>query len=178
MTALPPHLPPSAVSAQDAPAYWLVGLLWNVVLSADTTAGQFTMMDQEMPKDSGPPPHVHERYDEGFFIIDGEVEYTVGAGDEQGTIVARDGGAVWIPRGTQHAFTVKSETARALNFYTPGGFDDSISHLATPAAAKTLPPADSVESEPDHFPDDPEKRQAYLDRIAELHSQTWRPDWE
>lgn len=177
MTALSAHLPPTVMAADDAPAYWLVGLLWNVVLSAETTAGQFTMMDQKMPKDTGPPPHVHERYDEGFFVIEGEVEYTVGAGDEQQTILARDGAAVWIPRGTLHSFKVKSETSRALNFYTPGGFDDSISYLATPARERTLPPADSPEAEPGRFPDDPEKQQAYLDRIAELHSQTWRPEW-
>lgn len=177
MTGLPPHLPASVISADEAPAYWLVGLLWNVVLSADTTAGQFTMMDQQMPVGSGAPPHVHERYDEGFFIIDGEVEYTVGAGADEQTIVARDGAAVWIPRGTLHSFTVKSETSRALNFYTPGGFDESISYRATPATAKTLPPAGMPEADHGHFPNDRGKQQAYLDRIAELHSQTSRPDW-
>jgi mannose-6-phosphate isomerase-like protein (cupin superfamily) len=172
-----PHLPPLSVAADDAPAYWLVGVLWNVVLSAENTAGQLTMMDQLMPKDSGPPPHIHERYDEGFFIIEGEVEYVVGVGDEQQTIRAGNGASVWIPRGTLHAFQVKSETARALNFYTPGGFDESISYLATPTTAKTLPPSDSGEGDPGGFPNDPEKQQAYLERIGELHSQTWRAEW-
>jgi len=171
-----PHLPPLSVSADEAPAYWLVGLLWNVVLSARDTAGQFTMMDQLMPRGSGPPPHIHERYDEGFFIIEGEVEYVVGVGHERRTILAKNGASVWIPRGTMHAFEVKSETARALNFYTPGGFDESISYLAAPAGAKTLPPADSATGDPSAFPNDPEKRQAYLERIADLHSQTWRPE--
>lgn len=170
------HLPPFSVAADEAPAYWLVGLLWNVVLSAKDTAGQFTMMDQLMPKDSGPPPHIHERYDEGFFIIEGEVEYTVGVGDDRHAVIAKDGASVWIPRGTMHAFQVKSETARALNFYTPGGFDESISYLATPATARTLPPADSGEGDTSGFPNDPDKRQAYLERIADLHSQTWRPE--
>ncbi len=174
---LPPHLPPFSVPADEAPAYWLVGVLWNVVLSAAQTAGELTMMDQLMAKGSGPPPHIHERYDEGFFIIEGEVEYVVGAGDEQQTILASDGASVWIPRGTLHAFQVSSETARALNFYTPGGFDESISYLATPAPARTLPPADSGEGDPSGFPDDPEKQQTYLERLSELHSQTWRAEW-
>jgi len=115
-------------------------ILWNISLSADTTAGEFTLMDQTMPQGAGAPPHVHERYDEGFFIINGTVEYTIADDDGPRTILANDGTAVWIPRGTQHAFQVKSPTARALNFYTPGGFDESISMLATPATAKTLPP--------------------------------------
>jgi hypothetical protein len=137
-----PHLPASVISAEDAPAFWRVGILWNISLSAETTAGEFTMMDQ------------------------------VGHDTEQQTILADAGAAVWIPRGTPHAFEVKSETARALNFYTPGGFDESISMLATPAAAKTLPPADSGESDPRGFRTDPAKEAAYHQRIAELHSQS------
>jgi quercetin dioxygenase-like cupin family protein len=168
-----PHLPPYAVSAEAAPAYWPVGILWNIVLSADATAGQFTMIDQQMPKGSGPPPHIHERYDEGFFIIDGEIEYTVGDGDDRQTITAKAGGSVWIPRGTVHAFTVTSEVTRALNFYTPGGFDDSTAYLATPATVNTLPPADSGDIDPQDFSVDPAKQDAYLARIAELHTQTW-----
>lgn len=167
-----PHLPPSVISAQDAPAFWRVGILWNISLSAQTTAGEFTMMDQTMPQGSGAPPHIHERYDEGFFIIEGAVEYTVGHSQEQQTILAEDGAAVWIPRGTRHAFEIKSETARALNFYTPGGFDESISMLATPATAKTLPPPDSGESDPRGFHTDPAMEDAYRQRISELHSQS------
>lgn len=164
-----------SVAAAQAPAYWLVGVLWNIVLSAEDTAGQFTMMDQLMPRGSGPPPHVHERYDEGFFVIAGQIEYVVGAGDDRQTLVAEDGASVWIPRGTPHAFRVLSETARALNFYTPGGFDESISHQATPAARRELPPPGSVEADPTAFPRDEAKRAEYLRRIADLHSQTpWR----
>jgi quercetin dioxygenase-like cupin family protein len=167
-----PHLPASVISARDAPAFWRVGILWNISLSAETTAGEFTMMDQTMPQGSGAPPHIHERYDEGFFIIEGAVEYTVGHDTEQQTILAEDGAAVWIPRGTRHTFEVKSQTARALNFYTPGGFDESISMLASPATAKTLPPADSGESDPRGFQTDPAKQDAYHQRIAQLHSQS------
>lgn len=164
------HLPPTVVSAEDAPAFWRVGILWNISLSAATTAGEFTMMDQTMPQGSGAPPHVHERYDEGFFIIEGAVEYTVG--EEECVIVAEDGAAVWIPRGTRHAFVVQSPTARALNFYTPCGFDESISMLATPAPTRTLPPADGPEGDPRGFHTDPDRQAAYQRRIAELHSQS------
>ena len=167
-----PHLPPSVIAAEDAPAFWRVGILWNIVLSADTTAGEFTMMDQTMPEGSGAPPHVHERYDEGFFIIDGAIEYMIDEGDQQRTVLAEAGAAVWIPRGTRHTFEVKSETSRALNFYTPGGFDESISLLGTPATERTLPPAESGEQDPRGFHTDPDRNEAYLARIANLHSQS------
>ena len=88
-----PHLPAAVVSAEDAPAFWRVGILWNISLSAATTAGEFTRLDQTMARGAGAPPHVHERYDEGFFIIEGAVEYTVGEGDDEQTILAEDGAA-------------------------------------------------------------------------------------
>ena len=44
--------------------------------------------------------------------------------------------------------------------------------LATPAAARTLPPADSGEDDPRGFQTDPARETAYHQRIAELHSQS------
>ena len=163
---------PSAtlITADATPAYWQLGILWNVPLTAAVTAGQFSMLDQTMPRGSGPTPHIHERYDEGFFIIDGEIAYLVG--DEDEPLVARAGDAVWIPRGTRHSFEIRSETCRALNFYTPGGFDESVSLRATPAQARTLPPAGTDEANPHRPMMIPERDQAFRDRIAELHSQT------
>ena len=61
---------------------------------------------------------------------------------------------------------MKSETARALNMYTPGGFDD-ISMLATPAAARTLPPEGAIKEA------SPEQEEAFVRRIRDLHTQTW-----
>lgn len=165
-----PHLPPSVIAADEAPAFWFVGILWNISLSAETTAGQFTMMDQTMPQGAGAPPHVHERYDEGFFILDGAIEYTIG--DEDRALLAESGAAVWLPRGTRHSFEVQSATSRALNFYTPGGFDESISMRATPATARTLPPPESGEVDMAGFRFDPAKQEAYLRRVGDLHSQS------
>lgn len=167
----PDHLRPKGIPADEAPAYWRLGILWNVTLSAETTKGQFTMMDQTMPEGSGAPPHIHERYDEGFFILEGQITYVVGDGDEEQTIVAEPGGSVWIPRGTRHSFEITSEISRALNFYTPGGFDESVSMMAKPAEARTLPPAGTHEADHHGFQTDPEQRKAYLERVGQLHSQ-------
>ena len=45
----------------------------------------------------------------------------------------RAGNFVWIPRGTVHLFTVTSQLCRALNGYTPAGFEQVIIGLADPA---------------------------------------------
>jgi mannose-6-phosphate isomerase-like protein (cupin superfamily) len=165
-----PTTAPAVVAADDAPAFWQLGILWNVPLSADTTAGQLSLLDQTMPRGSGPPSHVHERYDEGFFVISGRIRYVVGDSDDE--LVADEGAAVWIPRGTRHSFEVLSETCRVLNFYTPGGFDESVSLRAAPAQTRTLPPSGTQEADAHRPPMVPEREQGFRDRIAQLHSQT------
>ena len=126
--------------------------------------GVFTMLEQLMPAGGGPPPHVHERVHEVFYILEGEIEFQVGTE----VVTAGAGAAVWIPPGTTHGFRVKSEpSARALNMYTPGGFDDNISMLATPATERTLPPEGAIQEA------STEQEEAFLQRIRDLHTETW-----
>jgi quercetin dioxygenase-like cupin family protein len=48
---------------------------------------------------NGPPPHIHSREDESFFVLEGEVEFQVG--DEK--ITARSGTFIQGPRGIAHS---------------------------------------------------------------------------
>jgi quercetin dioxygenase-like cupin family protein len=160
---------PFVTAYEDAPAYWSIGILWNVLISGDRSFGNFTLMDQTMPKGAGPPSHMHERMHEGFYILEGEITYIIGPDDQQ--VVAGPAGAIWIPPATPHAFKVTSEQARALNFYTPGGFDDQFSYLGVPAKQKTLPPEDLPAV-------DPAQKDAYLNRLRDLHQETMLSDKE
>ena len=104
-----------------APAYWMLDLLWLVLADGRETGGAYSVMEQLMPQGSGPPiPHIHP-IDEWFYVIEGELTLKLG---EQ-TIAGRAGNFVWIPRGTVHLFTVTSQLCRALNGYTPAGFDEA-----------------------------------------------------
>ena len=156
------HPQPICTAADRAPAYWQRDALWSVLLSGQATLGQFTLLEQLMPEGNGPPPHVQERFAEGFYVLDGAIDFIVD-GD---TVQVSAGAALWVPPGTPHAFTVTSETARVLNFYAPGGFDDHLPFVAAPASARTLPPDDF------HDGADPAAEQAYRDRIRDLHQET------
>jgi mannose-6-phosphate isomerase-like protein (cupin superfamily) len=157
-----------------APAYWYRGVLWDVLLSADQTLGEFTFIEQIIPAGAGPPAHIHERQAEGFYLLSGEVEFIVGADDE--VVRAEPGSAVWVPKSTRHAFRVVSpEDARVLNFYTPGGFDDHLPFYGVEATAQTLPPPDlgvSVLDRERHGTSQ-ERREAYLQRLADIAEGTW-----
>jgi hypothetical protein len=79
-----------------------------------------------------PIPHIHP-IDEWFYG-----EMTVELGNQ--TIIGRAGDSLWIPRGTVHRFKVTSPVCRALNGYTPAGFEQVIIGLAKPAERRELPP--------------------------------------
>ena len=89
-----------------------------------------------MPQDSGPRvPHIHP-IDEWFYVLEGEMTAEVGGQ----TMVGRAGDSLWIPRGAVR-FTVTSQLCRALNGYTPAGFEPVIVGLAKPAERRELPPS-------------------------------------
>jgi mannose-6-phosphate isomerase-like protein (cupin superfamily) len=160
--------------AGESPAYWYRSVLWNILMSADETLGEFTLLEQIIPAGAGPPAHVHERQAEGFYILSGELELVVG-GDEE-VVRAEPGCAVWVPKSTRHAFRVVSEEpARLLNFYTPGGFDDHLPFYGVQATAQSLPPEGLGGSELDRERQatSQERREAYLQRLADIAEGTW-----
>jgi mannose-6-phosphate isomerase-like protein (cupin superfamily) len=62
-------------------------------------------------------PHVHEDHTDSFFILEGEVEFTIG--DE--TVRAGPGTWVAAPSGVRHGFAIPGpERARFLNIHAPG----------------------------------------------------------
>ena len=119
----------------DAPAFWQVDILWLILASAETTNGEYSLIEELCPKDSGPPPHTHVQR-EMFYIIEGEVKFMVG----EEVLDGSDGTYICVPPNTVHSFRVISETARILNSYTPAGFERIIFEAGVPAASRTLPP--------------------------------------
>ncbi|HJU47211.1 MAG TPA: cupin domain-containing protein, partial [Gaiellaceae bacterium] len=74
------------------------------------------------PTYAGASPHFHERHTDAFFLLEGELEFTLGVE----THLAGPGTAVIVPPGNVHAFTSHgSGRARFLNIHAPdSGFTD------------------------------------------------------
>src|SRR5215470_16821251 len=63
-----------------------------------------------------PPPHLHHAHEEGFYILEGELEFL--AGTE--TVMASQGTWVTVPMGVVHTFRNPTDKpARFLNTFTP-----------------------------------------------------------
>lgn len=129
---------PFAADLSDAPAYWSLGELLTMVATAEQTGGAFSLMHERLPRGAEPPPHVHRREDEAFFVLDGAM--TVRVGDQ--TFSASAGSFVFCPRDVPHVLTVESAEVRMLTLCTPGGVEKLFVELGEPARERTLPPDD------------------------------------
>jgi mannose-6-phosphate isomerase-like protein (cupin superfamily) len=79
------------------------------------------------PGGPSPPPHLHRRHVESFYVLEGEMALT--AGDRE--LRAEAGSWVQVPPGVPHTFSFPgSEPARFLNLHTPScGFGDFLRAL-------------------------------------------------
>jgi quercetin dioxygenase-like cupin family protein len=106
--------------AGTAPAVWGPGDLYNLLATGDETNNAFFQFEAIVPKGGGPPPHVHSREDETFYMVRGSLEILLGDSLYQ----AKAGDFVFIPRGTVHRFkNVGGNTAVQLVTFVPAGME-------------------------------------------------------
>jgi quercetin dioxygenase-like cupin family protein len=126
---------PFIANVREAPAYVSVGELVTLLATAEQTGGLFGLMEGVLAKGAEPPPHVHHREDESFFVLEGSL--TVRVGDE--IFSATPGSFVFCPRDVPHLLTLESEQVRMLTLVTPGGLESFFVELGEPAVGGTLP---------------------------------------
>lgn len=96
----------------------------NVLILVDEPQLVMTWTRYE-PGERGPDPHIHRKHADGFYIVEGEIEFGLGPGGEH-LVQAPAGSVVIAPPNVVHTFANESD-ARAvyLNFHAPnGGFAD------------------------------------------------------
>jgi quercetin dioxygenase-like cupin family protein len=127
----------SVISGPDTQAaVWFLGALSQLRVTGDQTGGALAVADHLARRGNASPVHVHDRDDETFFVLDGELRVLVG--EEEHT--AGPGTAAVLPRRVSHAYVVTSATARFLTLHTPAGFEQFATEVGEPAQALTLPP--------------------------------------
>lgn len=131
----------SAKSIHSGPgegaAYSGVGDVYRILATGEQTGGVYTLCETRVLPDNGPPPHIHHREDEAFFIVEGEVTFQLG----DRTVKCTAGSFVQGPRGIPHAFKNTGKTpARILVYVTPPGFEHFMKEFATPLPSFASPP--------------------------------------
>ena len=127
----------SVISGPDVQAaIWFLGALAQVRVSGEQTGGAFALADHLARRGNASPVHVHDRDDETFFVLDGELRVILG--EEE--YAAGAGTVAVLPRRLRHAYVVTSATARFLTLHSPAGFEQFAAEAGEPAQALTLPP--------------------------------------
>src|SRR5256714_11603091 len=117
-------------------AFSAVGDVYRVLASGRQTGDVYALSEIRVSPNNGPPPHIHSREDESFFVLEGEVEFQIG--DEK--ITARPGTFIQGPRGIAHSFKNNTKLpARILGFVTPAGFENFFKEFARPVASFDSP---------------------------------------
>lgn len=112
---------------------WYRANLTTYLVERRDTQGDFALMETTILPGNEPPPHVHSRGDELFFL---EGEFDVYAGEEMFDVKAR--GCVFLPL-KRHAFLVRSPKLRLLAWFNPGGLEAAFRIMASPAQSLELP---------------------------------------
>jgi quercetin dioxygenase-like cupin family protein len=117
---------------------WYKGMLVTQLAGVNDTGGAFDLTVAKVRKGTEPPPHVHAREDEFFYILSGSIRfYTEGQVFDVGA-----GESMFLPRGKPHAFQIQSDEIHAIVLITPGGFLNAINQMNEPAQTMEIPSDD------------------------------------
>jgi quercetin dioxygenase-like cupin family protein len=114
----------------------VVGDVYRFLATGDDTDGKYAMFEATLFPGGGPPPHVHSREEEAFYLLDGEVAFMI----DGKSMVLKPGMSANIPRGVLHAF--KNETdkpAKMLITVAPAGLEKMFLAVGVPIAPNETP---------------------------------------
>lgn len=115
----------------------VVGDLYSFLVEGAESGGRYALFEALVPPGGGPPPHIHTREIEAFFIIDGELVFHA----EDQTLKAGSGQFLQIPIGMLHSFRNESDAVvRMLILVAPAGLDQFFLEVGTPSNVP-LPPS-------------------------------------
>jgi mannose-6-phosphate isomerase-like protein (cupin superfamily) len=118
----------------------VVGDVYRFLATCEDTDGKYALWEAIVPPGGGPPPHVHSREEEGFYVLEGEITFRVG--DKH--LVATPGMFANMPVGTPHSFKNESRLpARMLISVAPAGLEKMFFEFGVPlpeGSTTALPP--------------------------------------
>ena len=115
---------------------------WKVL--GEATGGGLSVAEVHGWQGGEPPFHVHDREDEFFYILEGEMTFKIGDELKRAT----PGTMVWAPRKVPHGFMFDTPTVRLLIGFLPAG-QDAVFNAFSTVATSIVP----REPRPDEMPD-------------------------
>jgi mannose-6-phosphate isomerase-like protein (cupin superfamily) len=117
-----------------------MGSLMTFLAKGSETSGRFALMQYHTKRGNEPPPHVHEREHELYFVLEGTMRFYC----EDKILDIGPGDVVFLPQGKAHAFNCTSNAVRTLIFVQATGkdaigLDSYFLAMGEPATSMVLP---------------------------------------
>ena len=126
------HIPPG-----EGKSVWFADeiLTFKVNRDQSETVGIF---EDEVPPQSGAPPHLHRSQDETHYVLEGQFEFVLG----ERKVNADAGSVVYVPRTMMHAFTnTGTKKGKLLFINTPAGpLEQFLVEFGEPVSDPSSPP--------------------------------------
>ena len=125
------------ITESDRRPLWVMGAVLEIVIDGDRTGGSYAVaMDRSNPG-FGPPPHVHEREDEAFYVIEGEYLF----GSDDGEVRAGPGTFVHAAKGHLHWWrNVGEGPGRHPEVFVPAGLERMFEEVGEPVSDSDASP--------------------------------------
>src|SRR6266705_5968133 len=103
--------PPTLRKPAEGHTIAVVGDVYRFLATGNDTNGKYAILEAIVPPSGGPPPHVHSREEEGFYVLEGEVTFVI----DGETLVGPAGMFANLPVGVPHSFkNASSRPAKML----------------------------------------------------------------
>ncbi len=111
----------------------------TIKVRMDDTGGKYEIVETTLPPGFDSPPHVHQRMEQAFYVLEGEVEFKL----DQRILRARVGALVRVPTGVSHAFSNPTTVwGKMLQVHTGGALEKMFEELA-----RAFPPGTPIDRE-------------------------------
>lgn len=135
--------PPTVRGPDEGKVVALVGDVYRFLATGDETDGRYAMLEAIVPPGGGPPPHIHSREEESFYVLEGEITFQVG--DER--VDAKAGTFANMPVGSLHSFNNNTDKlARMIVYVAPAGLENMFLEVGQPVQlSQPAPPPSKAE---------------------------------
>jgi quercetin dioxygenase-like cupin family protein len=138
-----PKMHPYALSTGEGWTYHHVGIDFTIKAGELGPGRRLAVMECITRRGEEPPDHTHPTEDEIFYVLQGTLTFRCG----EETFELDSGGFIFLPRGIQYGYTIRSEgDVRLLVMTTPaqeeaiGGWGGFVADIEAAGELRTTPP--------------------------------------
>ncbi len=128
------------LTAGEGRSIWITGDRYTIKCNGNDTGGAFALIEAVVTPGYGPPPHIHSREDEAFYVLEGEIQFHA----DGSSFAATSGAWGTLAKGSLHSFKNTGSTpARMLVLVTPSGLENfflEVGREVFPGETEPVPP--------------------------------------